>query len=139
MSFSAARPFLVCRPRESLDSIFARKAKRSTTASTIRTRTFGGAWRASSSVRLRGFTHRLPSHNADLVLCVHMAGPFSRPPLSQPMMKGYLVGYYSTSLDAVSFVSVRGRCDERDRRDRVNCVCAMSAQTYGVLYSSTRV
>ena len=64
---------------------------------TMRKRTFGGAWRPSSQVRHRNLADLLPSHAVDLVLCARMAGPFSRLPSSQPTIKGALVAYGSRS------------------------------------------
>jgi hypothetical protein len=40
----------------------------------------------------------LPSHAFDLVLCVRMAGPFSRLPSSQLMIEVALVAYGSPSM-----------------------------------------
>ena len=40
--------------------------------------------------------NRLPSHAADLVQYACMAGPFSRLPLIQRMINGFLVAYTSS-------------------------------------------
>ena len=70
---------------------------RSPTATTTRRRAFGGAWRPSSQVRHRSLVDLLPSLTADLALCARVAGPFLRPPSSQPTFKGAILAYDSHS------------------------------------------
>ena len=41
----------------------------------------------------QSLTHRLPLHAVDLVLCVRMAGLFSRLLASQPTILGFVVAY----------------------------------------------
>ena len=88
---NCSRPILVCRPISEQGSAGALETKRSPSAITTRTRTFGGAWRPSSQVRHSSLTHRLPSHAADLVLSARVEGPFSRPLSSQPTILGFVL------------------------------------------------
>jgi hypothetical protein len=104
MLLNCSRPILVRRPISEHGSAGAPETMRSPTATTTRRRAFGGAWRPSSQVRHRSCVDRLPSHASDLVLCARVAGPFSRLPSSQPMIKGAQVAYGSSSLR---------RCDAR--------------------------
>ena len=73
------------------------ESKRSLSTTTTRNRTFGGDWRLSSTVRHRGLVDWLPSHAIDLVLCARVAGPFSRLPSSQLVIKRDIVASGSPS------------------------------------------
>jgi hypothetical protein len=64
---------------------------------TTRMHVFGGASRPSSRVRRRSLVDLLTSHAAELVLSARVAGSFSRPPPSQPMIRAALVAYVSSS------------------------------------------
>ena len=94
-SFKCACPFLVRRPRESQVSSCALNSKSSPSASSIRTRTFGGARRPSSQVRHRSSLDPLLSHAALPVLCARVARPFSRLSSSLVVVMGLIVVYSS--------------------------------------------
>ena len=110
LSLNTSRSILVCGLSSEQGRAGAHGTMRFLSTTTTRKRIFGGAWRPSSLVRRRSCMDRLPSHAADLVLCARVAGPFSRPLSSQPMIKGALVAYGLRSL--------RG-CAAR------GCVCAV--------------